>query len=159
MFAGASPATGTAPVPVSGTVCGLPVALSATLTFALFAPVVVGANFTPTLQLALAAKLLAPKGQAAPLVGAPSVNCVGSVPVSVMLVMFSVAVPLLVIVTSVAAVLVAVRWLPNAMFVGASVMPGAVPVPVRGTVCGLPAASSTKLTFALFAPVVVGANI
>ncbi len=63
MFAGASPATGTAPVPVSGTICGLPVALSATLTFALFAPVVVGANFTPTLQLALAAKLLAPKGQ------------------------------------------------------------------------------------------------
>src|SRR6266446_6830073 len=57
MFAGASPATGTAPVPVSGTVCGLPVALSATLTFALFAPVVVGANFTPTLQLALAVSL------------------------------------------------------------------------------------------------------
>src|SRR5713101_8486068 len=120
MFAGASPATGTAPVPVSGTVCGLPVALSATLTFALFAPVVVGANFTPTLQLALAAKLLAPKGQAAPLVGAPSVNCVGSVPVSVMLVILSCALPLLVIVRSVVALEVPTFWFPNGIFAGLS---------------------------------------
>ena len=72
--------------------------------------------------------------------------------------MFSVAVPLLVMVTSVVALLVPVDWFPNATLAGAKVTAGAVPVPVSGTVCGVPAASSAKLTFALFAPVVVGAN-
>jgi hypothetical protein len=76
---------------------------------ALFAPVVVGANFTPTLQLAPEFNVLAPSGHAVPLVGAPNVNCVGSVPVSVMLVMLSVPVPLFVIVTSFVALLVPVR--------------------------------------------------
>ena len=47
--------------------------------------------------------------------------------------MFSVAVPLLVMVTSVVALLVPVRWFPNAMFTGAKVTAGAVPVPVNGT--------------------------
>jgi hypothetical protein len=55
------------------------------------------------LQLLPAVSALAPNAHAVPVVGAPNVNCVGSVPVTVMLVMFSVAVPLLVIVTSVAA--------------------------------------------------------
>lgn len=35
---------------------------------------------------------------------------------------------------------------------------GAVPVPASPTVCGLPVASSAKLTLALNAPVAVGAN-
>lgn len=63
---------------------------------------------TPTLQLAPAFSALAPSGQAVPEVGAPSVNCAGSVPVKVILVMLSAAVPLLVIVTSVVALLIPV---------------------------------------------------
>jgi hypothetical protein len=108
-FGGARVTAGAVPVPVNGMVCGLPVASSAKLTFALLAPIVVGAKFTPTLQFAPAASVLAPSGHAVPVVGAPRVNCVGSVPVTVMLVIFSVAVPLLVSVTSFVAVLVPVR--------------------------------------------------
>jgi hypothetical protein len=74
MFAGAKVTAGAVPVPVMGTTCGLPAASSAKLTLALFAPVVVGANFTPTAQFAPAASALAPSGQAVPLIGDPSVN-------------------------------------------------------------------------------------
>jgi hypothetical protein len=87
------------PVPVSGTVCGLPVASSATLTFALLAPVAIGENLTPTLQLAAAFNALAPSGHAVPLLGAPTLKSPGLAPVKLMLVMFSVAVPVFVIAT------------------------------------------------------------
>ena len=103
---GAKLTAGAVPVPVSPTVCGLPVASSAKLTFALNAPVLVGANFTPTLQALPAANELAPSGQAVPVVGAPSENCPGFVPVKVMLVMFSVALPVLVRVTLLVALVV-----------------------------------------------------
>jgi hypothetical protein len=146
------------PVPVNGKVCGLPVASSAKLTFADLLPVDVGENFTPRLQLAPAARLLAPSGQGVPLVGAPKVNWVGSVPVSVMLVIFSCASPVLLSVTSVVALEVLIVWFPNAMFAGTNPATGTVPVPVSGTVCGLAGASSATLTFALLAPVAVGAN-
>jgi hypothetical protein len=86
-------------VPVNGPVCGLPAASSAKLTFALCAPSTVGANCTPTLQLFPAFSTLAPSGHAVPLVGATNVNCVGLVPVRVMLVMFIEAWPVLEIVT------------------------------------------------------------
>ena len=58
------------------------------------------------LAVALGASTLAPSGHAVPEVGAPSVNCVGSVPVKVMLVIFRVAVPLFESVTSVVALAV-----------------------------------------------------
>jgi len=87
------------PVPVSGTVCGLPVASSATLTLALSAPSAVGANCTPTAQFEPAFSTLAPSGHAVPVVGATRANCPGFVPVSVMLVMFIDARPVLLTVT------------------------------------------------------------
>src|SRR5215831_21190899 len=62
------------PVPVSGTVCGLPAASSATLTFAPAAPSTLGANWTPTLQLLAAARTLAPSEQAVPVVGGTRAN-------------------------------------------------------------------------------------
>jgi hypothetical protein len=43
--------------------------------------------------------------------------------------------------------------------VGESVTPGAVAVPVRETVCGLPAALSVTLTAAVRVPVAVGLNV
>jgi hypothetical protein len=53
-LAGASLAV--VPTPVSGTSCGLPLAPSVTLKFALRVPVAVGLNVTLKVQLALAAK-------------------------------------------------------------------------------------------------------
>ena len=97
------------PVPVSGTVCGLAGASSATLMFADLAPVAVGLKVTPTAQLELTVSELAPNAQAVPVVGAPRVKSPVFVPVRVMPVMFSVAVPLFVIVTLVVALVVPVR--------------------------------------------------
>ena len=50
-------------------------------------------------------------------------------------------------------------WLPNARELGERVTAEVVPVPLRLTVCGLPAALSVTLTAALLAPVVVGVNV
>jgi len=80
------------------------------------------------------------------------------VPVRVIEVMFSVELPLLVNCTLVVALLLPTTTLPNDTLVGLNPTPGAVPVPDRGTVCGLPAALSATLTLALLAPVVLGAN-
>jgi hypothetical protein len=52
-----------APVPVRGTLCGLPAALSATLTFAARAPVAVGLNVTLIVQFAFAASVAGLTGQ------------------------------------------------------------------------------------------------
>ncbi len=46
------------PIPLSGTCCGLPAALSVTVRFALRAPVVDGLNVRLTVQLAAAAREL-----------------------------------------------------------------------------------------------------
>ncbi len=129
--------------------------------FALSAPVEVGPNFASTLHVLLALRVLAPSGQAgvAPSAAEVRLNSVGFVPVSVMLVIFSVSVPLLVTCTCVAALVVPTFWLPKGTLVGLSVTAGKMPVPVRGTVCGLPAASSATLTLAVRAPVVVGPKL
>ena len=154
---------GVVPVPVSGTVCGLFAASSPMLTLALFAPVDVGASFTPKKQLlpALMVLVLNEHAGVAPPVGATRVNSAAFVPVSVMPVMLSVAVPVLVNCTFVTALVVPTFWPLKAMLAGARVTAGAgaVPVPVRGTVCGLPGASSVTLTLATRAPVAVGAKL
>ena len=82
---------GWAPVPLTATVWGLPLALSVTLTAALRVPVAVGVNFTPIVQLAPAATPLA---QVFVCEKSPAF-----VPVSPMLVTFSAAVPVSVSVT------------------------------------------------------------
>src|SRR5579864_4392824 len=124
MFGGARVATGTVPVPVSGTVCGLLVALSATLTLADRPPVAVGLKVTPTPQLNPAPSELAPSGQAVPLVGAPRLKSPGLVPVGVMPVIFSVAEPLFVMVTLFVALDVLTFWFPKATLMGLNEMPG-----------------------------------
>jgi hypothetical protein len=80
------------PVPLSGTCCGLPAALSVTVRFALRAPVVDGLNVRLTVQLAAAAREL-------PQVVAVSGKSAASAPVTAMLLMVSAVVPTLVSVT------------------------------------------------------------
>ena len=136
------------PTPVRGTICGLPLALSVTLSDALRAPTAVGANFTLKVQLAAAAR------------EAPQV-CVWEkspalVPVMAIVVMVNAVVPTFVRVTVFAALVTPVATVPKLKLTGASL--AVVPVPLRAAVCGLPVALSATLTDALRAPTAAGAN-
>jgi hypothetical protein len=137
------------PVPLSGTCCGLPAALSVTVRFALRAPVVVGLNVRLTVQLAAAAREL-------PQVVAVSGKSPASAPVTAMLLIVSVVVPMLVRVTFLTGLVKPTASVPNPNGVGTSL--AVVPVPLNGTCCGLPAALSVMLTDALRAPVAEGLN-
>jgi hypothetical protein len=137
------------PVPLSGTCCGLPAALSVTVKFALRAPVVDGLNVKLTVQFAAAASEL-------PQVVAVSGKSAASAPVTAMLLMVSAVVPMLVSVTFLTALVRPTAKVPKPRGVGASL--AVVPVPLSGTCCGLPAALSVMLTDALRAPVADGLN-
>ncbi len=79
-----------------------------------------------------------------------------------MLLIVSGAVPLLVSVTACAALVLPTCWLPKLRLVGERVTAGAVgatPVPVRLTLCGLPAALSVIDTVPVRVPVAVGVNV
>ena len=73
-------------------------------------------------------------------------------------VMFNVSVPELVSFKLFVVLIVPTDRLPNARLVVFSVAFGAVPVPDRLAVCGLPDALSATDTFALLGPVEVGVN-
>jgi len=79
--------------------------------------------------------------------------------VSPMLVMLSAALPLLVSVTVCAALVVATPWVPKAMLAGLSNTAGPVPVPVKGTKWGLPAALSVTVSKAEGEKAPVGAKV
>jgi len=116
------------PVPLSGTCCGLPAALSVTARFALRAPVVDGLNVRLTVQLAAAASLL-------PQVVAVSGKSAASAPVTAILLMVSAVLPTLVSVT-----LGVLRY-----FIGQKLQSDE---PVQGQVLGLidhPHAAATQL--------------
>src|SRR5438128_10807975 len=81
---GSRAGAGAIPVPASDTDCGLPAASSATLRLALLAPVDAGWNFSPTLQLAPAARVVWVR-QSVPTVGTATANSAGLVPVNAML--------------------------------------------------------------------------
>ena len=85
---------GVTPVPLSATVCGLPLALSLMLTLALRVPVAVGVKVTLMVQEAPAASVLEPLGQVLVWAKSPLL-----VPLSPMLLMVRAALPLLVSVT------------------------------------------------------------
>jgi hypothetical protein len=137
------------PVPLSGTCCGLPAALSVTVRFALRAPVVDGLNVRLTVQLAATAREL-------PQVVAVSGKSAVSVPVTAILLMVSAVVPTFVSVTFLTALVKPTAHVPKASGVGESL--AVVPVPLSGTCCGLPAALSVMLTAALRAPIADGLN-
>jgi len=137
------------PVPLSGTCCGLPLAPSVNVRFALRAPVVDGLNVTLTVQLAAAAR-------DAPQVVAVCGKSPASVPVTAILLMVSAVVPTLVSVTLSTVLVKPTAQSPKATDVGESLAD--VPVPLNGTCCGLPAALSAMLTVALRAPTADGLN-
>ena len=139
------------PLPDKLTACGLPLALSLMLSEAVSLPLAVGVNVTLIVQLAPAASEL------------PQVlvwaKALALAPVIATLVMLNVAVPLFVRVTVEAALLVPTAWLLKETLVGERLTAGAVPVPERLTVCGLPLALSVMLTEAARLPVAVGVKV
>ena len=50
-------------------------------------------------------------------------------------------------------------WLPNARLLGEKVTPGDAPIPLRETVCGLPAASSVTESVPLALPAALGVKV
>lgn len=113
------------PVPLRLTVCGLVLALSATVTAALLVPTALGENVTEIVHELPAARLV-------PQVVDRAKSAV-FVPVMAMLVMLKVAVPVFLSVTAVPVLVVPSCRVPNETDVGDKVTAGAVPVPVIGT--------------------------
>jgi hypothetical protein len=144
------------PVPVSGTLCGLPPALSLMLRVAERAPFADGVKVTLMMQLAVAARVLGLSGQVE-----VSAKSAAFAPFTVMPLIVSAAAPLFVRVIVCAELVAPIFWLPKLSEVGLSVTAGAetTPVPLRGTLCGLPAALSLILTLALRAPEADGEKV
>lgn len=140
------------PVPESGSVCGLPAALSVIVSVALLSEVAAGLNVTLIVQLAAAASVDGDIGQL--------LDCAKSplfVPVIVMFVMVKGALPMLVSVETSAELVMPTIWLPKAKLDGDRLT--AIPVPVRFRVCGLPAALSLMVIVPVLDPLDVGANV
>jgi hypothetical protein len=144
-------ASSATPVPVRETDCGLPEASSVNARLAVRAPVPVGIKVTLAVQFALAARL-DPQLLA-------SEKSPGFVPLSATPEMFIVAVPVLVAVTVWAELVVPMTWLEKDKLDGERLITGAVPVPVRVTVCGLLEALSVIVTVAARLPVAEGVNV
>ena len=149
--AGLRVTAGFTPVPLRPTVCGVPVALSATLTVAVNVPVVAGLKVTVMVQLALAATLL------------PHVLVwlkeLGSVPLMLMATLSSGPVPVFLSVMAFVALEVPVSVLEKASELGLSVAAGATPFPLKLTDCGDPVALSAMLTDAVSVPVACGLKV
>ena len=139
------------PVPDSATLCGLPAALSLTLTFAARLPVAVGLKVTEIVQVAFTAS---DAGQSLVCVKSP-----GFVPVSVTLLMVSGAVPVLRRDDVCAALVEPTICGPKTRLPGVSVTAEAVPVPLRLMGCGLPDALSVTFTAAVRLPVAAGVKV
>src|SRR5438270_113146 len=69
------------------------------------------------------------------------------------------AVPVFVSVTVIAVLVVASNWLPKSRLVGANPTAGAVPFPLRGSICGLPPALSPSDSVPVRAPKAVGVKV
>ena len=139
------------PVPDSDTDWGLPGALSVMEIVPSLEPELIGVNVTLIVQLVPSASELP---QLLVCEKSP-----GFVPPTAMLVMVKVALPVLLSVTTFAELLVPSTWLGNTRLTGESDTAGAMPVPVSGTVCGLPPALSATLTLAVRVPLAVGVNV
>ncbi len=134
----------TMPVPVSGTICGLPGALSAIVTSPVSAPSCVGLKTTLMMHVFPAASVL-PQG----LVLVSRANS----PLGAMLAMFSVEPPVFLSVTFFAELVVFSTTLPNARDAGVKVTAGP-PVTVRLSVVVFVNAPDTPLTVTVTVPVV-----
>src|ERR1019366_7284922 len=135
------------PVPVRLEVCGLLLALSATLNNPVLVPVAVGVNVTLILQLALAARLVVQV----------VVETLKS-PVVEITMLFSVTLCLLVRVNTFAVLVVPTFCAGYVALAGANVA-GGMPVPDSGTVCGLFVALSVIVRFPVRSPSWVGVKV
>jgi hypothetical protein len=151
MLVGESVAVGLTPVPVRGTVCGLPTALSARERLALRAPAADGVNITLMAQLAPALRL-----EPQVLVSAKSA---AFAPVTVTLVSDIVELPVFVSVTDWDALGEPTALFPKERLVGANVAMASTPVPERATLCVPPKALSVRVMLAEAAPVAAGVNV
>jgi len=140
---------GTTPVPLKDTCCGLPAALSVTFIAAVRLPETVGLNLILKAQLTPAANEL-------PQVWV-SEKSAALVPVIAMPAIVNVVVPTFVNVTDLAALVVPTLTVPKLKLVGESF--AVVPIPLRGTCCGLPAALSVTLRAAWRVTLAVGLNV
>ena len=125
--------------------------MSVTLNVVVRLPEAAGVKVTLMVQLAPTARL-APQ----PLVWAKSPLLV---PVIAMLLIVNGALPLFVSVTAWAALVVLTDWFPNPTEVGDRLAAGAVPVPVRLAVRGLPVPLSVTVSVALRVPEAVGLKV
>jgi len=142
------------PVPARATVCGVPVALSATDSVAFNAPAAAGLNSTETVQLA-------PAASDVPQVVADLRKEVGFVPVTVSEESVTAPVPVFLTVTTWAAVVKpsVVEAKVNVVGESETVKVGAAaPVPESATVCGVPVALSATDSVAFNAPAAAGLN-
>ena len=138
------------PVPLSATLCGLPVALSAIDSVPVRVPVVVGLKVTLTEQFDPAARVL------------PQVFVCEKSPVAETDVMLKLAVPVFEIVMVWAALDVFTTRLPNVRLFEDSDTAGAgalAPVPLSATLCGLPVALSAIENVPVRVPVAVGVKM
>ena len=150
--AGARLTMGAVPLPLSGIVCGLPVAESAMDSVADFSSAgTFGLNVTLMVQLAPGARVVTP----------PQVVAVKEgifVPVIVIELIVSAPVPVFFNVTGLLGLVVPTNWSPKSSAVGARFAAGAVPLPVSATVCGTLAAEWLIVIVATRVPVAVGLN-
>ena len=137
------------PAPVRATFCGLPTALSEMISDELRVPVNAGLNVTLIAQFA-------PGDNEVPQVEVCE-KSPGSDPKIEIALMLKVVVPTLVRLTDSAAEDKPTATVPKFKLVADSF--AAVPVPVSGSVCGLPTAVSVMLRFAVRAPLAVGLNV
>jgi hypothetical protein len=142
------------PVPISETLCGLGVALSAKVSEALSADVVEGLNVSVTVQLAPAFT-----GAAVEHVADTILKSAAFVPeMAGLLLKISDPVPVFIRVTVTCPLVPPCGTVPNDVLAG-RLTAGAVPVPVNGTLCVLGVALSAKFSEALSAPTVDGLNV
>ena len=151
-------AKGPEPVPVRLTLCVLPATLlllSVIANVAVRVPEAAGLNVTAIVQLAFAATGVLVE-QVVPLDA--MAKSLGLAPVNAMLPTVREALPVLDTVTDWDELVVPTFWLAKVKLVGATPAVGAVPVPLRVTVWGLPPALSVMLTLAERVPGAVGAK-
>src|SRR5437868_4633752 len=134
---GANPTPGPVPFPLRGSICGLPPALSPSDKIGRAACRAGGVKVTVVVELARAAKGAGLMGQAL-----VPVLVAGKPPQAANEVIIKAAAPVFVSVTVIGALVVASNWLPKSRLVGANPTAGAVPFPLRGSICGLPPALS-----------------
>jgi hypothetical protein len=139
--------TGADPVPARLTVCGVFAALSLNVRVPARAPVAVGENVTPTVQVAPAATL-----------GPHVLLAIAKSPEGVILANVRAVFLWLVSVTDLLAPVLPTATLPQAN-VAADRVTGVVPVPVRAAVRGLRLALSVTVRVPVSAPTIVGLNV